>query len=79
MDVSRRPLRRHYSTAFAKAPLPKEEIDRKFDEIVGEVADDTRCSDLAEAAGTIVDAPSVERLASLLAIRPKTIARDNQA
>jgi len=64
---------------YPEAPLPQEDIDSKFHEIVGEVADDRRREALAEAAATIFDAPSVDRLASLLAARPKTATTRDRA
>jgi hypothetical protein len=57
--------------------LSQEEIDDKFDQIVGEVADDRRREALAEAATTVFQAPSVDRLAALLAARPKRVKRND--
>ena len=65
---------------YPEAPMSQADIDRKFQDIVGEVADDQRRDALIAAASTIVDAPSVDRLAAILAMRPKTATKDdNQA
>ena len=64
---------------YPEAPLSREEIERKFHDIVGEVADGSRRRALAEAAATIADAPSVDRLTGLLAAMPRTATDDNQA
>lgn len=58
---------------YPEAPMPKAAIDGKFHDIVGEVADDPRRAALASAAAAIYEASSVERLAALLAVRPKTM------
>lgn len=63
---------------YPEAPLSRAEIDEKFNEIVGEVADDQRCNALAAAATEIFDARSVEGLAALLAQRPKTAGEIDQ-
>ncbi len=64
---------------YPEAPLSTSDIESKFKEIVGEVADDQRCAALARAAMTIFEAPSVDRLAALLAEKPKTVNRNDQA
>jgi 2-methylcitrate dehydratase PrpD len=64
---------------YPEAPLSQAEIERKFHAIVGEVADDQRTVALAEAAAEIADAPSVDRLAALLAERPNAPATSDQA
>jgi 2-methylcitrate dehydratase PrpD len=55
---------------YPEMPLPREDIDRKFNEIVGGVADTARREALAEAADGLHDAASVTRLAALLADPP---------
>jgi 2-methylcitrate dehydratase PrpD len=62
--------RRDIARGYRQTPLSQAEIGRKFDEIVGEVADPTRRESLARAAATIADAESVDELAALLAQRP---------
>ena len=57
---------------YPEAPLPQADIESKFHEIVGEVADEQRRAALATAATTIFDADSVDDLAALLAARPRT-------
>lgn len=53
-----------------EAPLSHADIESKFHEIVGEVADRERRESLARAAATIFDADSVDELAALLAQKP---------
>lgn len=64
---------------YPEAPLSQAEIDDKFQAIVGEIADDQRGETLARAAATIFEAPSVDQLAALLAEKPKTMKRNDQA
>jgi len=65
---------------YPEAPLPQANIDEKFHNIVGEVADDQRREALASAATAIFEASSVDRLAELLAVRPNTMGNnDNPA
>jgi hypothetical protein len=59
--------------------MSRAEIETKFHAIVGEIADDQRRVALAEAAAEISDAPSVDRVAALLAERPQTSVKSDQA
>lgn len=69
--------RRDVARGYPEAPLSRADIDSKFREIVGEVADEGRTEALAEAAA-VFDAPSVHQLAALLAARPKTMESSNR-
>jgi 2-methylcitrate dehydratase PrpD len=55
---------------YPEMPLAADEIDRKFNEVVGGVADTARREALAEAARGLHEAASVTRLAALLADPP---------
>jgi 2-methylcitrate dehydratase PrpD len=70
--------RRDVARGYPEAPLSRADIDGKFREIVGEVADARRTEALVEAAAVFA-APSVAPLAALLAARPKTAGSGKQA
>ncbi len=63
--------RRDVARGYPEAPLSREDVDAKFHEIVGEVADESRRLALAEAARTLYEAESVKPLSSLLGAPPE--------
>lgn len=64
--------RAEIARGYPEAPLTVDEINRKFDAVVSEVADDARRKALADAAWSLADAPDVNALAALLAQKPTT-------
>ena len=57
---------------YPESPLSDADVRAKFQTIVGEIADERRMHELAEAASNIFDASDVSTLAALLAPKPET-------
>lgn len=67
-DGQRLVQRADIARGYPESPLGTEKVRRKFELIVGTVADSTRCKALAETSLAIAEADNVHTLASLLSV-----------